>query len=231
MDPGVGLESVTKLPLPQQTAFATILSNIEKRDERKDPPSVMGPQVRITERPGLRTVVWKAEDPNRDRLEFAIYYRKEEDSNWLLLQDKLQDSFYSWNSTAWADGSYVLRVEASDAVGNPDGLGQTASETSRAFLVDNTPPQIEIGQTVVRQGKATISFTVRDATSRVFGVEYSVGGRDWIPLVPDDKVFDSKEESFRLTTGELPKGEHVILIHAADELGNSAAARVVVTVP
>jgi hypothetical protein len=124
---------------------------------------------------------------------------------------------------------YLLRIEANDANANPPGKGLLTTEDTRAFLVDNTPPKIEVGKATITQRKATVAFKAADATSRIKEARYSVDGRDWQPIIPSDGVFDTKDESFQIVTPELPAGDHSILIHIADELGNPAAASAVVT--
>lgn len=228
LDAGFSLEPVPKPPQPQQTSLSSILGISEKKDTPTIPPSA---QVRVTERPGLRTAVWKAEDPNSDELRFAVRYRAEGEADWRLLEEKLKESFYSWDSTAWADGTYYLQVEASDIDANPAGSALSTSEMSRAFVVDNTPPRIEGVKTSVLKGRVIVECRVVDATSRIHGVEYSVGGKDWLTVLPTDRLFDSKEESIRIEIANLPKGSHTILLHAMDELGNPVAANAAATVP
>ena len=221
LEPGRGLTKVPPPPAPQQSSLSSVVGSTEKKDA---PSFTSGGQVRIEQRAGLRTAVWKAEDANKDDLRYAVHYRREGETAWRLLQDKLDETFFSWDSTGWPDGMYLLRVDASDSESNPSGLGLTTSEISRAFLVDNTPPKIEITQSAARGRKAVVAFTASDATSRISQARYSIDGRDWSPLAPDDKVFDSTQETFRFTTADLPAGDHAVLIQIMDELGNPFAA-------
>ena len=34
--------------------------------------------------------------------------------DWKLLKDKLEQKFYSWDTTSFADGAYYLKIVASD---------------------------------------------------------------------------------------------------------------------
>jgi sugar lactone lactonase YvrE len=226
LEPGIGLSRMSPPPPPQQTSLSTLLGG---SGDKKDAPPPMAGQVRVEEKPGLRTAAWKAEDPNKDELTFSVSYRAEDESNYRLLKDKMEETFYSWDSTSWPDGMYLLRIEANDANANPPGKGLLTTEDTRAFLVDNTPPKIEVGKATITQRKATVAFKAADATSRIKEARYSVDGRDWQPIIPSDGVFDTKDESFQIVTPELPAGDHSILIHIADELGNPAAASAVVT--
>ena len=38
---------------------------------------------------------------------------------WKLLKDEIREHYYSWDSTAFPDGKYVVRVTATDAPSNP----------------------------------------------------------------------------------------------------------------
>ena len=64
---------------------------------------------------GYQAVLWTADDANDDQLEFAIYFRGENETTWKLLKDKLDTRFYSWDTTAMPDGAYYLKIVASDA--------------------------------------------------------------------------------------------------------------------
>jgi hypothetical protein len=72
---------------------------------------------------GYESVLWTADDANDDQLEFAIYFRGENETTWKLLKDKLDSRFYSWDTTTMPDGAYYLKVVASDAPSNPAGEG------------------------------------------------------------------------------------------------------------
>ena len=60
---------------------------------------------------------------NDDQLEFAIYFRGENETSWKLLKDKLDTKFYSWDTTSMPDGAYYLKIVASDAPSNPERRG------------------------------------------------------------------------------------------------------------
>ena len=50
------------------------------------------------------------------------YYRGENETQWKLLKDKLDQKFYSWDTTSLPDGAYYLRIVASDAPSNPPAV-------------------------------------------------------------------------------------------------------------
>jgi hypothetical protein len=49
--------------------------------------------------------VWAAHDDNEDELQYAVYYRGENETQWKLLKDKLDQRFYSFDTTARPDGA------------------------------------------------------------------------------------------------------------------------------
>ena len=53
------------------------------------------------------------------RLTYDVYYRGESERTWKLLKKGLEENFYTINSDALPDGTYVLRVVASDSPSNP----------------------------------------------------------------------------------------------------------------
>ena len=76
------------------------------------------------------------------------------ETEWKLLKDKVAEKYYSWDSTAFPDGEYRLRITASDAPGNPPAEALTARLESDPFIIDNTPPEIT-GLAASRNGRET----------------------------------------------------------------------------
>ena len=97
---------------------------------------------------GYDSVLWSAHDANDDELKYAIYFRGENQHEWLLLKDKLDQKYYSWDTTGMADGGYYLKIVASDAPSNPPDVALTTERESERFEIDNTPPVIEKLQAV-----------------------------------------------------------------------------------
>lgn len=150
---------------------------------------------------GYLTVRWAASDQDGDPLIFKVEIRSKGSSIWRLLKDKLQDHFYSFDSNAFPDGDYVLRVSASDAPDNTPQTALSASMTSDAFTIDNTPPEI----IDVSESGGSVKFTAKDALSWIAKAEYSVDGGEWTLLDPIGKVTDSQVLHFQMPTkpGEL----------------------------
>ena len=86
------------------------------------------------------TVRWMAHDDNGDDLMFAVWYRGVGEANWRLLKDKISEKVYSFDSSLLPDGSYELKVVASDAPVHTDAEALTGERVSEVFVVDTTPP-------------------------------------------------------------------------------------------
>jgi hypothetical protein len=187
---------------------------------------------------GYQSVLWSAHDENDDELRYAVYYRGEKETEWKLLKDKLEQKFYSWDSTAMADGAYYLRIVATDAPSNPPASALTAARESERFVVDNTPPTVEKleANVATRSGSpvstsVTIKFTARDATSSIERAQYSLNGGDWILVAPIGRISDAQEEHYEFSLGEPSSGEHTIAIRAYDRFENVGSAKATFTVP
>src|SRR6202012_3227233 len=83
-------------------------------------------------------------DDNEDDLRYIVLYRGENEKQWKVLKDKLTEKFYTWDATSLPDGAYYLRIVASDAPSNPTADALTSSRESERFMIDNTPPTIEL---------------------------------------------------------------------------------------
>lgn len=190
---------------------------------------------------GYLSVLWSAHDDNEDELRFAVYFRGENETDWKLLRDKLEQKFYSWDSTAMPDGAYYLKIVATDAQSNPPAVALTAERESDRFVVDNTPPVIEGLKTdaINRcQGggcdtNVAVTFSARDATSDIERAQYSVDGSDWIIVTPKGGISDAPVEDYEFSIdlvvkpGE-PAKEHSIAVRAYDHFENVGSAKTTV---
>src|SRR4051812_28982274 len=85
---------------------------------------------------------WSANDPNGDELIYTVEIRGINETEWKLLREKVKERYLTWDSTAFPDGRYKLRVTASDAPANPPGQALSSRLESDSFVIDNTAPQI-----------------------------------------------------------------------------------------
>jgi WD40 repeat protein len=194
---------------------------------------------------GYQSVLWSAHDDNEDELRYAVYFRGENEREWKLLKDNLDQKFYSWDTTTLPDGAYYLKIVATDAPSNPPAVAlQTARESER-FEVDNTPPRIEklstdslnsctgqCGDTAV-----VVKFTARDAASNVERAQYSLDGGEWILVAPTGSISDAPEERYQFSLSfswngpALTEREHTVAVRAYDRFENVGSAKTTFTVP
>jgi len=174
---------------------------------------------------GIQTFSWKADDPNDDTLSYDVYYRSAADSRFRILRKGLTDAVVAWDTTTVPNGRYVIRVTATDAPSNPEGLALSGDKESSAFDVDNTPPTVTA---VLESGSGPrVRAVARDDSSLIRKAEYSVDGGPWRDIHPTDGINDEKEESYEVPLTDLaPPGPHVVVVRATDLLGNVATARV-----
>ncbi len=171
-------------------------------------------------RQGLRTFTWTARDGNEDRLRFDLGYRPEDAPDWQVLAEDVAGTIFTWDTSAVPDGTYEVRVEATDALSNPPGAALAGSLASMPFDIDNTPPAIALGDAREAEPGATlVTFTVRDTHSPVRRVEYAAGPGRWQVVHPVDGVPDSREERFEVTVpADLAAG---LIVRATDAMGNA----------
>lgn len=165
---------------------------------------------------------WMASDDNGDSLIYKLEIRGATETAWKLVRDKIYENYLSWDSTAYADGKYVIRVTASDAPSNPPDQALASPRESDPFTIDNTPPVI----TCCAVSGTTVTFSAKDALSVLGKAEYSINGGDWTVVQPTTRLTDSKEHEYRI---ELPRvqGETTVAMRVTDEFDNQAVAKTV----
>jgi hypothetical protein len=181
------------------------------------------------------TVRWSAHDDNGDDLVFAVYYRGEGEQNWRLLKEKITDRFYSFDSSLLPDGTYAVKVVASDLPAHSQAEALSGERTSEYFVVDTTPP-VPGTFTATMEGKSIHArFEAKDTTSPISHAEYSVDAGPWQYLEPAGGISDSFAESYDFfamippsTTPVADAKEHVIAIRLYDRYENAVTAKAVV---
>jgi len=173
------------------------------------------------------SVSWQAEDPDGDRLVYALYFRGEDERQWKLLKSNLHDSSFTFDADVMADGKYYFRVVASDREVNPPSTARDAELTSAPVLIDNTPPVLKIGAVRHTGATAEIEITAEDAASPLRRAEYSLDAAGWVPMEAADGVIDSQRERFVLSLDKLEPGEHLVVVRVVDSANNAGLAKVV----
>jgi WD40 repeat protein len=182
---------------------------------------------------GFESVLWTAADANDDQLEFAVFFRGENETNWELLKDKLDTHFYSWDATAMPDGAYYLTIVATDAPSNPAGEGLTAERVSERFVVDNTPPAIAQLTAEPANGGASVRvrFQASDTASFITRAQYSLDAGDWTLVFPAGGLSDSLRENYDFQLQKVTLGDHTVTVRVYDEFENVTSAKATVHIP
>ena len=200
---------------------------------RFDPPP---PSIRDHDSIGIR---WSAHDDNDDQLEYALYYRGDGESRWLLLKDHLSDRYYSFDASLLPDGGYTARVVVTDAPSHSPGEALQDDKESARFEVDSTPPAITALVATQEGNQVHVHFRATDSFSTVKRAEFSLDAGDWQFVEPVDQLSDSTTEDYDFRV-PLPastpaaasaaqvSNDHVVVVRAYDRFDNLATAKVVV---
>ena len=184
----------------------------EKSQQGNEPPG--SPKA-------YRHVDIKALDQNGDKLRFEIAFREIGSEGWIVITDDLMLPKFIWDTRSVGDGTYELRVEASDDPSNPAGQALSSARISEPVVVDNTAPVVGKLSAKIAGGKAVVAGQVEDATSRITEIEYSVNSQDkWHAIGPADGICDSNIEKFSFDVEDLKPGTYRIAVQATDLCGN-----------
>jgi hypothetical protein len=183
------------------------------------------PLGRRTYQKGLETLVWKADDENDDEMTFDVMYRREGETAWKTLRKGLADFILVWDTTTVPNGTYFVKIVASDSPSNPLATALTGELDSAAFDIDNSPPAIAVSGVRTDRGHTIITFDVKDDHSPIKLVEFSEDGQRWRGVFPMDGIADSRSEHYELPIeGEMdPRG---VTLRATDGMNNISTAHV-----
>jgi WD40 repeat protein len=215
--------TVFQRPFPTDPEIAGFDGDLPGRNAATQPGSTPSLGRRVYQK-GLLTFVWRAEDDNRDELTYDVFYRREGETSWKVLKRNVVEPIIAWDTTSVPNGSYLLRIVASDAGSNSPSTALTGALESSAFDVDNAPPEITISS-VRREGtRLILEFEARDEHSAVQRADYSLDGDRWQTVYPKDGIADSRLEQFELVL-EGEAAARGVIVRAADALNNVASAR------
>jgi hypothetical protein len=213
------------LNISSTTSDGRSLNAPRERGKEKQPLS-----PRQVLQPGAQSFTWKAFDENDDELEYHLYFKGESESDWKLLEKKLEDAFYTLNAAALPDGTYRLKVAASDSPSNPYDKFLVGELISDPFVIANTSPQIEITSNKITGKKIEVQFRARVSVGNIATAEFSIDGGEWNLIFPLDGIADSTQEDYRFMTWELPVGEHLVGIRTSDRDGNTGASKLLLKI-
>jgi WD40 repeat protein len=255
-DPGVraqsqagilsGQPATVTLKMPPSPNVSGMVITQSSTPPRFEPP----PQGSMQK--GYQTVVWTAHDDNEDEMRYAVYFRGENEHEWKLLKDNLEQKFYSWDTTTLPDGAYYLKIIAADATSNPPALALKTDRESERFEVDNTPPVVlNLSASFQSDGGVERSwlgirlrFSASDAATSIQRAEYSIDGRDWVLLAPVGEISDAPALHYdSFIYGLAPfvvnvppslsfsPGEHTVSVRVYDRFENVGTAKTIVIIP
>jgi len=174
---------------------------------------------------GLQTFQWKADDDNGDELSYDVFYRREGDTSWRALKTDLRDTLLVWDTSSVPNGTYVLKVAASDRKSNPAEGALIGELESGSFDIDNVAPTIQIGAVRRDATRFVVPADIRDADSAISKVEYSLDAQRWQTAFPRDGILDGRLEAFEIRLDADASGR-TLVIRATDALGNVGTGQV-----
>lgn len=214
------------LKLPEQDDTILGLERNPADDAaKKDDALRIGMPARKAERKGYQTIAWDASDENGDTLRYALALKKDGEQAWRVLAEDLTETIYAFDTLAYPDGTYQVRLTASDDPSNPAGLELRTDKTGPPLVIDNSLPVVK-GLTAVRNGAALdIAFQAEDAYSCIEEAKVLVRPGEWRVVFPVDGIADSRSEAFKVSL-KLPAGaENQVTVRVRDSYGNVGVAR------
>ncbi|MFP4029045.1 MAG: hypothetical protein ACLFWL_14740 [Candidatus Brocadiia bacterium] len=181
---------------------------------------------------GTRTISWQGNDPNGDELVFELQYKATDEREWKVLKEDIRGKTnFQWETGRVPDGTYLVRLIASDRLARPPAEALEGERMTAPFVVDNRRPAVEqLKQTRQTDGAYRISGLARDKYSAISRMEVSHNSQKWQPVFAADRMFDSPAEKFVFETEKLESGEHVFVFVATDVAGNTGSGKIVVEV-
>lgn len=217
-------------PIITSISTEAMLPRGMKKEEAKGMPMAASASGPVIVNPNMNSqmteIRWAAADPNADELRYTVEFAPLGSERWVIIVEDHNTGTYPWNTAGVGDGTYRIRVTASDAPGNPAGSERTAQLVSSHIIVDNTPPVIaEIATT--RDGKkgVMVSFTATDATSPLASAAWRADLGLWNALIPADRIFDHRTESFAFTVVDKDAEEGTVITVLLTDVGGNTAMR------
>ena len=227
----VGEVTLAYLPQNQRARITEITVGDSSGSAPLAPAGALGGSATTTATRSHSPIVklhWKVDNTDGDDLVYRLSFREENDAVWRPLggPDPLTRSDFDWNTEGLPDGSYVVRVVASDERSEPRERALDAALDSAPILVDNRKP--EVSGLVAKY--PFVSGRAHDDQSPLTSLEYAIDGGEWQLLSPADGICDDLVEAFNLKLPALAPGPHAVTVRAWDSADNVGAASVTVRV-
>ncbi len=170
---------------------------------------------------------WSVDNPDQDALQYFVDYQLRGTSLWTPLVkpgEKVTEGSYRWETSAFPEGEYRVRVRVTDAPSNPPESVLTDELTSGAVWVDNTAPVL----TELRAEGRRVTGVATDGVGPIERIELSVAGTDvWVPVLPVGGLFEGATARFDADLSTLvPSGPALIAVRAYDRAKNSVVRSV-----
>ena len=174
------------------------------------------------------SVKWAATDDNGDRLLYRLDYQPATGDTvnaWLPLAKELTETNFDWDTRQLPDGRYRLRLSVSDRLDNPGDMALEAGRLADPITIDNTPPAAVDLNVATSGNSVTLSGRAVDALTPILSISYSVDAEKlYTPILPEDLIYDSTDESWSATILDLAPGGHAVTVRMIDQRGNTAYA-------
>jgi len=207
-----------KPPEQEEIILGLEKASAEGAGKKEDGGFFLNPKK--SERQGFRTITWEASDDNNDKLNFNVYIRPEKDKNWYLMADGLTDKIISFDTRHYPDGTYFIKIEASDLPANPPGTEKKVEKISKPVVIDNSLPEVKNFVATKTSRGLEVSFSAVDKYSYIEEVKYLVRPDDWQVVFPIDGLCDSTSESFKFNLNLMAGSDNLMIIRVKDSFGN-----------
>ena len=180
---------------------------------------------------------WRAHDANDDELVYSVYYRGTTKPSGRCCAMMSTDRYVNLESDLFPDGTYTIRVVASDEPSAFAGRCPDGRKNQRAVLRWITRRRKSSSRT--RGSRATSCvwrFRATDSFSPISRAEYSIDADDWQTAEPVGQISDYKIENYDLTVPmpvptdakDVPLTEHTIVVRVFDRYDNVGVAKTVI---
>ncbi len=203
-------------PLLSQVALAYVVPNIA--------PNVTSLDVSPAEnKPDTLKIEYEAKDENEDKLIYDIQLKKIYREKWITIEENHSKEQFTFDTNMVEDGRYEIKIIASDEKSNDSQTKLTGTRISDVFIIDNTPPTIDILSIENTDKGFKMTLVVSDQLSLIDSLEYTINGSDqWQSTLPEDYIYDTTTENFEISIEDIKPSIHLISFKAKDSAGNIA---------